>query len=91
MGQCRDASYAAAMQRSPGSTDTDALRHEAASDLLSVADVLSARIKELLGQAVAAPETLDPSEIRELAASVLFYLATLSRQEAQADSTVTIT
>ena len=46
-------------------------------DVLSMADLLSARLKDLLGRAIEEPETLDAAEVRELAASVLFCLASL--------------
>ncbi len=51
--------------------------HDPSPDVLTMADVLSTRIKELLGRAIEAPETLDPSEVREMAASVVFCLAAL--------------
>ena len=47
-------------------------------DHLAAADLLSARVKELLGRAMEEPETLSPGEVRELAASVVFWLAALN-------------
>ena len=46
-------------------------------DVLTMADVLSARIKELLGRAITEPDSLDAAEVREMAASFLFCLASL--------------
>ena len=44
---------------------------------LAAADLLSPRVKHLLGQAMEEPESLDPGEVRELGASVVFWLAGL--------------
>ena len=48
---------------------------------LTMADVLSTRIKELLGRAIEQPETRDVAEVREIAAMFLFCLASLRDEQ----------
>ena len=56
------------------------LDQAAGDDHLALADLLSARVRELLGRAIEEPETLAPGEVRELAASIMFWLASLNGQ-----------
>ena len=55
------------------------LDQPAGDDHLALAELLSARLRELLGRAIEEPESLPPGEVRELAASVMFWLASLNR------------
>ena len=64
--------YAAGMNRA---IDTRLYRSHAPYGVPTMADVLSARLKELLGRAIEDPETLNAGEVREMAASVMFCLS----------------
>ena len=59
------------------SHDTFPVISDSPAEGLTMADVLSARLRELLGRAIEEPETLDAADVRELAASVVFCLASL--------------
>ena len=67
------------MPKIPQSDDASALAFDPPADMLTVADALSTRIKELLGRAIEQPESLTPSETREMAAAIVFAFASLSR------------